>query len=141
MTDTVAPDPDALFVALVLAPGTFSRNKFFSLFQDSTLMKARRRAQMIRSLVKELTEPWPHPGERPSHTCPIIEEEIEIGGELQLTYRVEEFNYKRTVHLSPLEAATLRYSLHQSGNNPLSEQERELVESSLAKLDPLGHST
>ncbi len=129
-------DADALFVALVLAPGTFSRNKFFALFQDSELMHARTRAKAVRSLIKELTEPWAHPGERPSRSCPIIEEEYEQEGELHLTYRVEELNYKRSILLTPLEAATLRYSLHQSHLRELASSDREMVERALSKLAP-----
>lgn len=129
-------DPDALLVALVLAPGTFPRNKFFEMYNEGELRKARRRAQIVRSLIKELTEPWPHPGEIPTHPAPVIEEQVERNGELHLTFRVEEFNYRRSAVLSKVEAAAFRYALHRAGNTPLLEQDRTLVEKCLAKLSP-----
>jgi hypothetical protein len=134
---TARPDPDALLVALVLAPATFSRNKFFEMFEENALAHARRRAQIVRSVIKELTEPWPHPGETPSHSKPIIEEEIERNGELHLTYRIDEFDYRRSAVLGRIEAAALRYALHRAGKGDVSGEDRTLVESCLAKMNPV----
>lgn len=131
------PNAEGLFVALVLAPGTFPRNKFFELYQDDELMIARRRAQMVRSLVKELTEPWIHPQGGNTHSAPIVDDEIEKDGLVYLSYSVAEFRYRRSVVLSALEASTLHYALHQSGRRELSVEERALVEAHLTKLSPL----
>lgn len=134
---TARPDPDALLVALVLAPATFSRNKFFEMFEDDALAHARRRAQIVRSVIKELTEPWPHPGEIPSHPKPIIEEEVERDGELHLTYRVEEFDYRRSAVFDKIETAAFRYALHRAGKGEIRVEDRTLVESCLAKMNPV----
>lgn len=134
---TAKPDKDALFVALVLAPATFSRNKFFEMFEEEALSHARRRAQMVRSMIKELTEPWPHPGEIPGHTRPVIEHEVERDGELHLTYRVDEFDYRRSVVLAPIEAAAFRYALHRAGQAEIRIQDRELVEKCLSRMNPI----
>lgn len=56
-----APDSEGLLVALILAPSTFSRNRHFELFERAESAEARRRAQLIRSLLAEMTEPWPNP--------------------------------------------------------------------------------
>lgn len=130
------PDPDALLIALVLAPSTFSRNKFFEMFQHHEMMRARRRAQMVRSLIKDLTDPWPHPGEFPGHPKPEIEREEERNGELHLSYRVDEFDFRRSAVLTTVEAAALRYALHRAGKRPLREDDRILVEGCLAKMNP-----
>ncbi len=131
------PDPEALLIALVLAPGTFSRNKFFDMFQEHQLARARRRAGLIRALIKDLTDPWPHPGEIPSHPEPVIEREEERDGELYLNYRVDEFDFRRSAILTRVEAAALRYALHRAGKRPLLEADRALVEECLAKMNPV----
>jgi hypothetical protein len=130
------PHAGALLVALVLAPGTFPRNKFFELYKNEELLIARRRARMIRSLVKELTEPWPFPKSASHRSEPVIEQQ-EVRDELfYLRYRVEERCYQRSAILTLLEAATLRYALHRAGKGELLIEDKRLVESELAKLHP-----
>jgi hypothetical protein len=131
------PHAEGLFVALVLAPGTFPRNKFFELYRDEELMLARRRAQFVRNLLKDLTEPWTHPQGGNTHSAPVIEEEIEKDGLFYLSYRFDELRFRRRAVLSLLEAKTLLYALHQSGRGHISAEDRNLVESHLAKLSPL----
>ena len=53
-----SPDPNALLCALILAPGTYSRNRFFDMFEASAARAVRRRALRVRSMVIQLTEPW-----------------------------------------------------------------------------------
>lgn len=129
-------------VALILAPGTFSRNKFFSLFEDDTLREARRRAQMVRSLVKDLTEPWKLEGEIPSHPTAVeVREHTVEGAEDEptrvLSFRVPEFNYRREAHLTSLEAAALRYCLSRAKVGDISAGDKRLVEQHLHRLSPL----
>ncbi len=130
-------DADGLLVALILAPATFSRNRFFSLFEQKDLSHARRRAQMVRSLVKELTEPWPHAGEIPSHPPAILESERLVDGLVVISFSVPDFGYRREAHLSPLEAAALRYCLKRAGVGSVSDAERQLVERHLCRLAPV----
>lgn len=107
------------------------------MFQEHEMQRARRRAQMVRSLIKDLTDPWPHPGEIPSHPQPEIEYEEERDGQLHLRYRVDEFDFRRSAILAPVEAAALRYALHRAGKRPLREDDRTLVEACLAKMNPV----
>lgn len=130
------PHAAALLVALVLAPGTFPRNKFFELYKNEELLIARRRAQMIRSLVKDLTEPWPLPKSAGAHSQPILEQQEEREGLFYLCYRVDELRYRRSAVLTLLEAATLRYALHRAGQGTLAADDKDLVELELAKLHP-----
>lgn len=129
-------DPEALLVALILAPGTYSRNKFFGLFESREHRQARRRAQLVRSLIRELTDPWPIKGDVPARPTPLIEEEFERDGMLHLTYRVKDFEYRRSAILSSVEAAALRYALKQAGQGEITEQDRALVERCLGRLAP-----
>lgn len=47
-------DSEALLVALVLVPGSYPRNRFFSLFKRHEAWQVRRRASLLRSLVGDL---------------------------------------------------------------------------------------
>jgi hypothetical protein len=51
---TAAPDPEALVVALTLAPATWSRNRFFELYKDASVRRARRRATLVRCVAADL---------------------------------------------------------------------------------------
>ncbi len=139
-TTTDIPDADALMVALIMAPGTFSRNRFFQLYQQEEIWRARRRAQVVRSLIKELTEPWPQVGSIPPHPQAIISEEREVDGDLVLSFSVPDMSYKRSARLSKIEASALRYCLHRAGKLDLDDGDRRTVEHCLSKLAPLSPS-
>lgn len=130
------PDADALMVALIMAPGTFSRNRFFQLFEDKRLRKARRRARMVRGLIKEMTEPWPLMNSSLHPVTALIECEEVVNGELRLQYSVPDMGYRRSARLSLIEAAALRYCLDRAGKLRVSELERRVVEDCLLKLAP-----
>ena len=124
---TAEVDLDALLAALILAPRTFARNRFFTLFQNPEAAKIRRRASRIRGILRQLAG-------TPKPAAEIVGERVMTDGQVLLRYRVEELNYTRTAALSALEAATLRYALHRSGIATLSHEERTAVESALARL-------
>lgn len=120
-------DLDALLCALVLAPATFSRNRFFGLFEDSAARRVRRRAARVRGVIRQLL----------GHGRPkaeLVGERVLDDGQLFLRYRIEQLAFERTVALSPLEAATLRYALHRAGVGELSHEDRQRVVDSLQHL-------
>lgn len=121
-------DPEALFVALALVPTTFSRNKFYSLYSDVTLFQARRRAHLVRDLVKEL-------GTSPSGSRIQVLEEVENSEGLKLVYRNNDFDYRRTAMLSKIEAAVLHYGLSRAGARPPSEAAERSVREALSRLE------
>ena len=120
-------DLDALLAALILAPRTFARNRFFTLFQNPDAAKIRRRASRVRGILRQLAG-------TPTQTAEIVGERVMADGQVLLRYRVEELGYTRTAALSSLEAATLRYALHRSGKASLSYEDRSAVEAALARL-------
>jgi hypothetical protein len=120
-------DLDALLAALILAPRTFSRNRFYWLFEKPEAARVRRRAARVRGILRQLA------GTR-SPGAEIVGERVLSDGQVHLRYRVGDLNFTRTAALSALEAATLRYALHKNGKAPLSVEERSLVESALSKL-------
>jgi hypothetical protein len=120
-------DLEALLAALILAPRTFSRNRFFWLFERPEAMKIRRRAARVRGILRQLTG-------TPKPAAEIVGERVLTDGQVHLRYRVEDLGYTRTAALSSLEAAALRYAMHRSGKAKLSHEERAAVEGALARL-------
>jgi hypothetical protein len=121
-------DLDALLAALILAPRTFSRNRFFGLFEKPEAARIRRRAARIRGILRQLTG-------TPKPVAEIVGERVLADGQVLLRYRVEDLGYTRTAALSALEAATLRYALHLNGKASLSHEERAAVEEALGRLN------
>lgn len=120
-------DDDALFCALVLAPTTFSRNRFFGFFEAPSRRRLRRRASRVRGIIRQLVSPERGHAE-------IIGERVLEDGRVILRYTVAEMGFARTAALSALEAAVLRYALFRAGRSPLAEPDRRLVEESLSRL-------
>lgn len=120
-------DDEALLCALVLAPSTFSRNRFFGLFEDAGRKRLRRRASRVRGIIRQLMSPDRGRAE-------ILGERVLEDGQVLLRYRVEEMGYSRTAALSRLEAAALRYSLHRAGRGELEDEDRKVVEEAIGRL-------
>jgi hypothetical protein len=127
-------DVDALLCALVLAPRTYPRNRFFKMFELPELSRVRRRAARVRSVVRQLAGS----GENKGH---IIGEQI-FDDRVLLRYKVDSVHFARTTSLAPLEAALVHYALHTATGTALPARDRELVETALARLgdnlSPLG---
>jgi hypothetical protein len=111
---TAAPpvDPEALLVALVLAPATFSRNRFFSLYADPEARRVRRRAALLRSIVRQLVGGAGRAGLAPA-AC---------GGAL-LTYDVPSLGLKRTAALDALELSVVRFAVARGATPPLDDHD------------------
>jgi hypothetical protein len=122
-----AVDSDALLCALVLAPRTFSRNRFFSMFERPEERRIRRRASRVRGIIRQLSG-------RGRENAVITGEQVLTDGRVLIKFTVGEMALRRTSALSRLEAATLHFALHRAGLSPLTDDDRRLVEGALAKL-------
>lgn len=120
-------DDSALFAALVLVPATFSRNRFFGLFEDPERRRLRRRAARVRGIVRQLVSPERGRAE-------IVGERVLEDGRVVLRYTVDEMGYSRTASLSKLEASVLRYALARAGIVTLPDEDKKVVEQSLSRL-------
>jgi hypothetical protein len=127
-------DRAALLCALVLAPGTYARNRFFKLFEEPDALRVRRRAARIRGMIRQLVGAGRTRAE-------IVGEQILEDGQVLIRYRVGAMAFQRTVALSAMEAAVLRYALHRAGKGELSAEDRALVESALERLDGQARAT
>lgn len=130
--ESALPDLDGLLCALVLAPGSYSRNRFYSLFADPRAARVRRRAARLAGIVRHLA----------SHAEPraVILEDRRDEREASrwfLRYRMPIVGVERTAILDSLEEATVRYALHLAGVpgfESLDEAHRGEVEGALRKL-------
>ncbi|MFC1641857.1 hypothetical protein ACFL5O_04085 [Myxococcota bacterium] len=122
-----SPDPDALFCALVLVPGLFPRNRFFSLFEQPVFGAVRKRARRVRGVLDQFQG-------RGAPKAEVVGEQVMADGRVILRYRVADLAFEHTTALAPLEAAVLRYAMNREGGGPLSEDDRLLVVDCLRKL-------
>jgi hypothetical protein len=121
-------DADALLCALVLAPRSFSRNRFFELFEAPEKRRVRRRATRVRGILRQLLAGAEITGEV----------ELDDGRRL-LRYRMPELGLARTAALSKLEFAALRFALDRSKQREPDAETRTIVEQALHRLgEPLG---
>ncbi len=124
----VEVDADALLCALVLAPRSFSRNRFFELFEAPEKRRVRRRATRVRGILRQLVAGAEITGEV----------ELDDGRRL-LRYRMPELGLSRTAALSKLEFAALRFALDRSKKREPDAETRDIVEQALHRLgEPLG---
>lgn len=92
-------DEDGLLCALVLVPSTYSRNRWFALYQDPKMRAIRGRARMIRSLVRQLARAGSIG--RATRTAAGLELEIEVPA----------LSLRRRATLSAAEEAVFAYCL------------------------------
>ena len=127
MTAQAKVDPDALLCALILAPRTFPRNRYFALYEDAVARRVRRRASRVRGIIRQLVASGREQAE-------VTGEQVLGDGRLLIRYRVEGLALHRTIALSALEAAALHYALHRAGIGVLAAEDRRLVERTLERL-------
>ncbi len=123
------PTPEGLLCALVLAPTTYSRNKFFTLFEHPRRARARARARQLRTLVAHLAS-------RSDRPVDVRVDELP-GGAVTLAYRLPSVGLTRTARLEALEASVVRWALHRAsapGFEQLAPGDRARVEAALAGL-------
>ena len=135
MTSVASVDRGALLSALVLAPTTFARNRFFSLFTESSAKRTRSRAAQLRTIVRQL-----------SHD-PLRADFLELapgeGGTFVLRYGIHRLRLERTAVLERLELGLIRFAVARRmrpGADPLAlplqvtSEDRAIVYASIAKL-------
>lgn len=124
--ESVAPDTEALTLAMAVAPTAYSRNKMFALFADPRVMRARSRARLVRSLARDLSRA---PDARVSRR--------KIGADrVALKVRIESMQYTRNVELSVAEVSALAFLCDRQKTRalPCEAHDRALVENVLSRL-------
>jgi hypothetical protein len=135
MTAAADLDREALLCALVLAPFTFARNRFFALFTEPSARRTRSRAAQLRTIVRHFAAQQSPPRLHDLARC-------EPSG-VVLRYAVPHLALERTAMLEPLEIAVIRFALSRRPRTPpdeipeamrVTDEDRQLVETALAKL-------
>jgi len=128
-------DREALLCALVLAPTTFARNRFFLLYTEPWAKKTRSRAAQLRTIVRQLVAHEPKPAFRE-----LLPRD---GGGAIVRYGVPDLHFERTATLDPLELSVVRFAIarrpgvliepNESAMHA-TDEDRKRVERALAKL-------
>jgi hypothetical protein len=118
---------EALVIAMTLVPGLFSRNRTFSFFEDPDVRRARRRATLLRGIVRQLA------------TAAGAMESLRIAraaGRCELSYRLSAMKMQRRASLSDVELACVRYLVNREGvaGLPVTEQHRAAIDAALRRL-------
>lgn len=115
---------DGLLAALTLAPATWSRNRFFELYKDPGVQNVRRRAGLLRGIVRHL-----------AHATVEGLVEREDGERFVLAYRVPDLGLSRTVVLTSFENAVLRVTLARARGQAPIDPWKATVDQALARLE------
>lgn len=127
-----AIDAEALLCGLVLSPDTWSRNRFYRLYEDPRARRARRRALQVRSLIGLLRK---RGGDLALllHAPAGAPEAGHEDGDVEIVVDVPAMNLVRRTRLAPLELALVRYVLR-VGDAGAQALDRARVEQALGRL-------
>ncbi len=103
MSPSADVDGEALLCALVLAPLTFARNRFFALFTEPWARRIRSRAAQLRTIVRHFAGQQARVQVRDM----VFRDE----GSVVLRYGVPHLALERTAMLDSLEIAVIRFAL------------------------------
>src|SRR5271155_967428 len=95
---SLAPDREALTVAMALVPGMYTRNKMFALHREPEVRRAKARAAMIRGIVRQLAGAH---GEVEGFAL------ARHGDVVLLRYRVPQVHFERRVEVTETERACI----------------------------------
>ena len=132
MRDASGLDREALLVAMVLAPATYARNRFFDLYKDPEVRRIRRRATQLRSIVRHVTRVSPAELAERMSLAPAED------GRTELRYTVPSIGLRRVALLDPIELSLVRFAMARgraAGLGP-DDPDRARVEAALARLAP-----
>ena len=129
-----APDLEGLLIAMVLAPGTYARNRFFALHTRPEVIKVRRRATLVRGIIRHLSRQSALTAGEIRSVVPAAE------GRLTRTYEVPSVGLVRKATLDPIELALVRFTLArlpgQAGPLGDDDPDRIRIETALGRLSP-----
>jgi hypothetical protein len=140
---------DALLVALVLDASTYSRNRFFDLHKTPGFRRARRRASLVRSVVRHAcargVSTTSAPGGGSGGVPQPLEQTLSIvpddDGWSVVTYSVPRLGLRRITRMDALEVSLLRFAMARARGGELAadDVDRARVEDALRGLaEPRG---
>src|SRR5689334_20990395 len=122
-------DEDGLLCALVLVPSTYSRNRFFRLYEQPAMRAVQRRARIVRGLARQLL--------RASDGFRSVVRRPAGGVEVEIV--VPSLGYRRRSLLTEMEYDLLLYLVNRIGRgaDPEAAAARTRVEGALERLSGL----
>lgn len=127
MTPSGQVDRDALMVAMAVVPGIYSRNRMFAMYGDPDVKRAKRRAGVLRGVVRQLAG---------SHGEPDQVALLHHGEVRVLKYRIARVHLDRRLELSEIEAACLVYLAGRAGVRGMhpTPEDRAHIDAALRRL-------
>jgi hypothetical protein len=124
-------DAEALTIAMAVAPGVYSRNRFFHLHKAPEMRRARSRAAVLRGIVKHLLSL--QQGGTDAASAIGMDRH---GGRVKLSYKMPALRFERSAELTELEASCLLYLAERAGLCGLSpsQGERDGLHAALCRL-------
>jgi hypothetical protein len=120
-------DRESLVVGMTLVPGLVSRNRFFALFEDPEVRRARMRSALLRGIVRQLTGAQGHvEGLAIAHGT----------DDCEVRYQVPSLRMIRRARLTPVELACVRYLVGRAGAAGVvaSDDDRAWIDAALRRL-------
>lgn len=111
----------------MLAPRLYARNRFFDLFRHAPAQYVRRRAALLRGVIRQLVGNGSQRGR-------IVGEQVLWDDRVLLRYELTELNFVRSVSLSPLEAGLVRYALARARVLPPDPESQRRIEQALSEM-------
>jgi len=120
-------DRDSLVVGMTLVPGLVSRNRFFALFEDPEVRRARKRSALLRGIVRQLN------GAQGQIEGLVISHGLD---DCELRYRVPGLRVERHASMTPVELACVRYLASRAGVAGVhaSDDDRAWIDAALRRL-------
>lgn len=118
---------EALVIGMTLVPGLFSRNRTFALFEDPEVRRARRRASLLRGIVRHLS------GAQGTIESLRI---ARSAASYELSYCLPRMRVRRRSTLSEVELACVHYLAGRAGVAGLhaTDEDRSAIDAGLRRL-------
>jgi hypothetical protein len=118
---------EALVVGMTLVPGLFSRNRSFALFEDPDVRRARRRAALLRGIVRHLAG---------AHGAIDSLHVARGAAGCELSYGLPGMKVQRRASLTDVELACVHYLAGRAGVAGLhaTEEDRAAIDAVLRRL-------
>lgn len=118
---------EALVVGMTLVPGLLSRNRSFNLFENPEVRRARRRATLLRGIVRQIAGAQ---GEIDSLRV------ARVSARVELSYSLPAMKMRRQALLNDLELACVRYLAERAAVAGLraTDEDRAAIDAALIRL-------
>jgi hypothetical protein len=118
---------EGLLCALVIAPQVYARNRFYDMYEQPASRKTRRRANLVRGIIRQLVGISGRRGQ-------IVGQQVLADGRVLIRYIVPELNFSRTTALSSLEATLVRYVVARARHQAPDLEDRARIDRALGGL-------